>query len=88
MIVCLECIQQFLRKQNPLPVQSKVDLIQLDNPLTGDQIGSGSAKPGGQRMLEVGELKMPHMLIEQLEVFVDSEKIYGNDQVNLISRQF
>jgi hypothetical protein len=36
-------------------------------------------------MLEVGDLQMPHMLMEQLDVFIDGEKIHGNDGTNLIS---
>jgi hypothetical protein len=39
-------------------------------------------------MLEVGDLAMPHLLVEQLDVFIDGEKIHGNDNNNLIAKKF
>ena len=36
------------------------------------------------RMLDVGDLMIPHLLNEQVEVYVDNEKLYSNQKQNLI----
>lgn len=42
----------------------------------------------GQKMLDVGDLEMPLLLVDQLDVFVDSESIHNNDCSNLIADKF
>ena len=51
------------------------------------QLQENNADPKAN-MLEVGDLQMPHMLIDQLDIFIDGEKIHGNDGTNLINNKF
>ena len=77
---CLESTQAWLRRQaeasgRPGPAQA-TDLLSLE---TVSSV---------QRMLDVGELVIPLLLDDQIEVFVDSEKLHSNLSDRLIARQF
>ena len=39
-------------------------------------------------MLDVGDLAIPLLLEDQMEVFVDSEKLYANLSEKMIAQQF
>ena len=78
---CLTAIQNYLKKQkSPQQIQQE-DLLQFDDPL------SKSEEPK-RNLMEVGDLGIPHLLMDQVEVFISSEKLNSNQPQNLIFNQF
>jgi len=77
---CLDSIQAWLRRQSEAAAGSasvqEVDLLSLEP--------AGSVR----RMLDVGELMIPLLLDDQIEVFTDGEKLHSNLSENMIAHQF
>jgi len=77
---CLESTQAWLRRQSEASVgpasAQAADLLSLE---TVSSV---------QRMLDVGELVIPLLLDDQIEVFVDSEKLHSNLSDRLIAHLF
>ena len=77
---CLESIESWLRRQSEAAAGSasvqEVDLLSLEP--------AGSVR----RMLDVGDLMIPLLLDDQIEVFVDSEKLHSNLSERMIARHF
>jgi hypothetical protein len=41
-----------------------------------------------RKMLDVGELNIPFLIEDQIDIFVDNEKLYSNSSENMIAGKF
>ena len=77
---CLDSIQAWLRRQSEAAAGSasvqETDLLSLE------------PASSVRRMLDVGELMIPLLLDDQIEVFTDCEKLHSNLSEKMIAHQF